>query len=81
MAGSPVLIVLLVVGSLLSFLYAFQIYQFDHWRSEESRQPGPWRTQAVPLLLGIGIVALGLWPEPLLALSSAAADVLIGGAP
>ena len=36
------------------------------------------RDQLVPVLLGVAIVAVGLWPEPLAALSSAAARALAG---
>jgi multicomponent Na+:H+ antiporter subunit D len=81
--GSPAAVVVVVLGSLLSFVYAFQIYQFERWRP---REPAPtpdragWRQWAVPLALGGVILAIGLWPEPLLALSAAAAEALPGGA-
>ena len=79
-AGNPVLVALLLLGSLLSFVYAFQIYQFEHWRGDEPPGLTPWRQQAVPLVLGVAVVAVGVWPEPLLALSTAAAGVLAGPA-
>jgi multicomponent Na+:H+ antiporter subunit D len=75
--GNPVLIAAVALGSLLSFVYAFQVYQVTYWRSDQA--PGdarPWTHHVVPLALGGLILALGLWPEPLLALSSAAAQAL-----
>lgn len=81
--GDPLLIAVVILGSLLSFVYAFQIYQFEHWRPDAPTPPGPagWRQRAVPIALGLGILGLGVWPEPLLALSAAAAAVLTRGSP
>jgi multicomponent Na+:H+ antiporter subunit D len=80
----PALVAIVVLGSLLSFVYAFQIYQFEHWRPDPhpaARLPADrWRLRIVPISLGGLIVALGIWPEPLLALSDAAASVLSGTA-
>jgi multicomponent Na+:H+ antiporter subunit D len=79
--GGVVLVVLLVLGSALSLLYMFQTYQRTFWRD---RQPGGGPATALPgrlnvAALGVVVLALGLWPEPLLALSERAADVLTGG--
>ena len=78
--GDPALVAIVLLGSVLSFVYVFQIYQFEHWRSDPSATAGhsSWRSRIVPLALGGLILALGLWPEPLLALSEAAAGVLPG---
>jgi multicomponent Na+:H+ antiporter subunit D len=78
-ADSWPLLALLVLGSALSFVYAFQLYQYDFWRGERSGLPSPWPQQAVALGLALVVLAAGLWPEPLLALSRDAADVLAGG--
>jgi multicomponent Na+:H+ antiporter subunit D len=72
------LVVLLVVGSALSLVYMFQIYQRRFWREDPSMStasPLPLRllTAAVALL----VLATGLWPEPLLAISGRAADALL----
>ena len=77
---NPVLVAVVALGSLLSFVYAFQIYQFEHWRPEAelSSSPAAWRQRLVPLVLGGLILALGLWPEPLLSLTDAAAGALAG---
>ena len=80
-ARQPAVIVVVVLGSLLSFVYAFQIYQFEHWRGEgqeEAERASGWRDHLVPVVLGVGILVVGVWPEPLAALSAAAAAVLAG---
>jgi multicomponent Na+:H+ antiporter subunit D len=74
----PALVVLLIVGALLSLLYAFQIYQYDHWVAPRDDSPARWQPRAVPIVLGAVILGVGLWPEPLLAVSHAAAGVLSG---
>jgi multicomponent Na+:H+ antiporter subunit D len=81
--GSPALVVLLVVGSALSLVYMFQVYQGRFWRTDPSAQ-GP--ASSLPLRLLTAAVALivlaaGLWPEPLLAVSDRAAEALLAGVP
>lgn len=80
-ADNPLLIGLVVLGSLLSFVYVFQMYQYDHWRPDDESPRRRWRDHAVPLALGVVILGVGLWPEPLAAVSEAAASVLSGPAP
>ena len=81
--GNPALVAIVLLGSLLSFVYAFQIYQFEHWRPDgfAALTSDGWRARVVPLALGGLILGLGVWPEPLLALSNAAARVLVGTSP
>lgn len=78
-AGSAGLIVLLVVGSALSLVYMFQVYQHHFWRAD-SPAPGavsPLRLRAVTAALALLVLATGLWPELLLALSGSAVDSLL----
>ena len=75
---APALVALFVVGAVLSLVYAFQIYQYDHWRAAPVNPPSPWRERAVPAVLAAVVLATGLWPEPLLAFSQAAAAALVG---
>ncbi len=71
---------LFLLGGALSFVYMFQIYQHDHWRPEAAAgTPTPLVPRVLTLLLAGVVVASGLWPEPLLAFSGAAADILAGG--
>ncbi|MDO8212107.1 complex I subunit 5 family protein [Conexibacter sp. CPCC 206217] len=94
--GSVALIVLLFAGGALSFVYAFQLYQHEFWRGgrvqagtvadDEAGATGdrsaasPVAVRAVSIVLALVVLALGIWPEPLLSLSSDAAAVLHGGA-
>jgi multicomponent Na+:H+ antiporter subunit D len=79
----PVLVAVVLLGSLLSFVYAFQIYQFERWRpgADAGHPAARWPQWIVPFALGALILGLGVWPEPLLALSDAAARSLAGSAP
>ena len=75
-ADDPVLLALLVLGGALSFVYAFQVYQYDFWRgSRRGRRTLPGQ-QTVIAVLALLVLAAGLWPEPLLSLSEDAAATL-----
>lgn len=80
-ADRPMLLVLLFLGSALSFIYVFQVYQLDFWRTERSGGASGWLQQAVLVALAVVILGAGLWPEPLLRITQAAAEALVGGAP
>jgi multicomponent Na+:H+ antiporter subunit D len=75
-AGEPAILVLFFLGSALSFVYVFQIYQFDFWRGERSGPLSAWSQQSLVAVVALVVLAAGLWPEPLLALSHDAAAVL-----
>jgi multicomponent Na+:H+ antiporter subunit D len=79
-SDSWALLALFVLGSALSFVYAFQLYQYDFWRGGRSGLPSPRSQQVVVAVLALLLLAAGLWPEPLLALSEDAAEVLTRGA-
>jgi multicomponent Na+:H+ antiporter subunit D len=77
---SLAIVIMIFVGGALSFLYSFQVYQRRFMKPGSEGEPSP---RAAPLLvvaLAALVVLLGLWPEPLVYLSGAAADVLVGGA-
>ena len=78
-AGSPVLIALVFLGGALSLVYVFQVYQYDFWRGERAGRLSGRPQQAVVAGLALLVLAAGLWPEPLLAVSRDAAQVLSGG--
>jgi multicomponent Na+:H+ antiporter subunit D len=78
-AGSPALVALLVAGSALSFVYMFQMYQHEFWRTPPADHPSRWPLQLLPAMLAVLVLAAGLWPEPLLALSRDAAALLSRG--
>jgi len=72
------LIVLVFAGSALSFLYAFQVYQRRFLAPREGEKPGPLAARLVVLSMAALLLLLGLWPEPLIYLSEAAAGALTG---
>ena len=80
-ADEPALLVLILLGSALSFVYVFQVYQDDFGRGERQGPASGRPQQAVVAVTAIGVLALGFWPEPLLAISHDAAKVLTGSAP
>ena len=78
-ARSPALLALFVAGSALSFVYMFQMYQHEFWRTPRAGHASAWPLQLLPALLALLVLGAGLWPEPLLALSRDAATVLSRG--
>lgn len=77
--GSALLVTLVIVGGALSLIYMFQSYQAQYWRQRDQRVPSPLSTRLLVLGVAGAIVFFGLWPEPLLLISSRAAGVLPGG--
>jgi multicomponent Na+:H+ antiporter subunit D len=80
-AGDPALLALFFAGGALSLVYVFQVYQYDFWRGERTGPRSIRGQQAVVAVLAVLVLAAGVWPEPLLALSGDAARSLLGGAP
>lgn len=79
-AASLILVALIFVGGALSFLYSFQIYQRRYLKpTEDERKPSPAAGRVLVLGMAAFVVAVGVFPEPLLALCEAAAGVLSGG--
>jgi multicomponent Na+:H+ antiporter subunit D len=75
-AGSAAAVALLFVGGALTFVYLFQIYQHTYWRPGQDHPPAPAGARAVVAAVAVMVLAVGLWPEPLLALSNQAGDAL-----
>jgi multicomponent Na+:H+ antiporter subunit D len=69
-------VALLFVGGALTFVYLFQIYQHTYWRPGQEQPPAPAGARVVVAVLAAVVLAVGLWPEPLLALSNQAGDAL-----
>ncbi|EHR62868.1 complex I subunit 5 family protein [Saccharomonospora cyanea] len=86
-ASSTALVVLLFVGSALSLVYLFQVYQHVFWHrsgpvgesaiGEAWHEASPLPLRTLMLVLAFVVLGAGLWPEPLLALSGRAAEALI----
>ncbi len=79
-SDSIALVALLFVGGALSFVYMVQIYQRDFWGVHKRSGPdSPLVLRLVAAGLAVIVVAIGLWPEPLLAAGREAAEALTGG--
>jgi multicomponent Na+:H+ antiporter subunit D len=91
-AGSMALVVLIFLGGALSLVYMFQIYQGRFWLREIPGDPlapapavstviSPLGRRVLVTALAVLVLAMGIWPEPLLSVSEHAAAVLVGVAP
>ena len=77
--ASLALVALIFLGGALSFLYSFQVYQRRFMKPGNEGEPSPRAARSLVGALAALVVLLGLWPEPLVYLSEAAAAVLVGG--
>ncbi len=77
--ASLALVALVFAGGALSFLYSFQVYQRRFMKPENAGKPSPTAARLLVVALAALVVGAGLWPEPLVRLSEAAASVLTGG--
>jgi multicomponent Na+:H+ antiporter subunit D len=77
--ASLALVALIFLGGALSFLYSFQVYQRRFMKPGSEGKPSPRAARFLVGALAALVVLLGFWPEPLVYLSEAAADVLLGG--
>ena len=65
-----------VIGGGLSLLYMFRSYGRTYWNAAEGiPKGGAWARTGIVLMIAAMVVALGIWPEPLLALSDQAAQI------
>ncbi len=79
-ADNAGLVALVFLGGALSFIYMFRIYQQNFWVEETAAASAASCRWLVLALAGL-VLLLGVWPEPLLALSSHAAAALEGPVP
>jgi multicomponent Na+:H+ antiporter subunit D len=82
-AESIALVVLIFVGGALAFVYMFQSYQRDYWAAETGSEEGahatsPLGSRLLVSALAVLVVAVGVWPQPLLAVSEQIAGALRG---
>jgi len=71
----PWIVALIFLGGALSFVYMFQLYRR---RTAEIGEvdTSPVATQILAVLLALAILGIGVWPEPLLAMTQRAVDAL-----
>lgn len=79
----PWLVALIVVGGALSLIYMLQPFIRIFWADpeHEAEHPSPFNRRAFVFGIAAFLLLVGIWPQPLLALSDHAASVLVGGAP
>lgn len=76
---SIALVILIFVGSVLSFVYMFQMYRRRVARiTEEKPEPDGIPVQAVSFVVALVVVGIGIFPEPLLNLIQLASESLPG---
>jgi multicomponent Na+:H+ antiporter subunit D len=69
-AQSVATVALLFIGGALTFVYLFQVYQHDRWKERPDRsEASPLLHRSVAVGLAAVVLAIGLWPEPLLSVS------------
>jgi multicomponent Na+:H+ antiporter subunit D len=78
--GYPWLVALIFLGGALSFVYMFELYRRRFWLPGEEAGSSV-SSQVLIGVIAVLILAVGLWPEPLLQLSQHAASVLPERAP
>jgi len=77
---SVALVTLVFLGGALSFLYVFQVYgRVFLAPDEKDGKDSPVAARVLVLALGVLVLAVGVWPEPLLVLAEEAAASLANG--
>ncbi len=72
----PWIVSLIFAGGALSFIYMFQLYRNRFWVNEAADEASTIGALSLVALLAIALVGIGIWPEPLLALTQRASEVL-----
>ncbi|MGD9710547.1 MAG: complex I subunit 5 family protein [Thermomicrobiales bacterium] len=71
---------LMIIGSALSFIYMFQVYQWRYWSSDaedtELHISSPATARGLVAVIAVLTIAVGVWPEPALWVSEQAAQTL-----
>jgi multicomponent Na+:H+ antiporter subunit D len=75
---NPLLVALIFVGSLLSIVYMCQLYR-RRLATPSEGDDHRWGVQAVSFVLAISLVAIGVYPDPLLNLVQVAAESIPQG--
>jgi multicomponent Na+:H+ antiporter subunit D len=79
--NQPWIVALVFVGGALSFVYMFQLYRARFWVNEEADEATTRGALGPVVVIALAIVAIGVFPEPLLALAQQASALLPERAP
>ncbi|MDQ3654966.1 MAG: oxidoreductase [Chloroflexota bacterium] len=79
--GKPWIVALIFVGGALSFIYMFQLYRARFWINQEADEATTKGALGLVITIALMIVAIGVFPEPLLSISQQAASILPERAP
>jgi multicomponent Na+:H+ antiporter subunit D len=79
--GKPWLVVLIFVGGALSLVYMLQLYRARFWINQEADEATTRGALGLVVVIALIIVAIGVFPEPLLSLSHQASTLLPERAP
>jgi multicomponent Na+:H+ antiporter subunit D len=74
-------VVVVVIGSVLAFIYMFRSYQRRYWRGTREPRSAAAGPMGPALVVAAAVLVLGLWPEPLLAIGRLAAAAAGEGGP
>ena len=72
----PWIVALVLIGGALSFIYMFQLYRDRFWINEEADEATTRGALGLVIVIAVAIVAIGMFPEPLLSLSQQASALL-----
>lgn len=70
-------ITLVTLGGALSFLYMFQLYRRRFWVPEDDQSSSPMLPQVIVVGLGLGLLVVGVYPEPLINLADTASSGIV----
>jgi multicomponent Na+:H+ antiporter subunit D len=75
-AHRPWIVALIFIGGALSFVYMFHLYRVRFWVTREADEATTRVALVLVMAVAVALVGIGLYPEPLLALSQAATEWL-----
>ena len=74
-------VALMFVGGALSFIYMFQLYRARFWVNQEADEATTRWALVLVLGVALSLVAIGMYPHPLIAITARAAESLQGASP
>jgi multicomponent Na+:H+ antiporter subunit D len=77
----PWIVALIFAGGALSFVYMFRLYRARFWINEEADEATTVGAQGLVIVIALAIVAIGIYPEPLLSFAAEATRMLPERAP